>query len=1128
MTLVWPKSTLTLSLRLAGAGIGAAIAGPLGGALGSIAAGIFGESIKEVIESYAKNMGEEVGKRLLDASTDSLLERLKPSTPDLGAACRDALRRSLAKLQADLRLPESEEWKTWFTNWNEVLGSEDALLLNGIGTGEDPDQSDRLFHDVLESLDAQARAQCSGSLSLQLHERSLPKMLGRFLEEHLPATFQEAFEDLITDAKYEKTWKQVDGIFKREVEDTLRRMEQAISELSQKSNSYLRGDPRPLLLWYAKQNEQRERIYRNELNKRESAVPLPMEPHWASFVGQIEWHDYIKNGVDKLDRTRSELTRYYLDIPKIPAIRCSDNYDGIVQCLRIICSGELFLWAQSKFNEIEEHRQRSSRTQNGTNPTNNESLTSLIYRMKGQLNSLAGEADKPAFGKCLLVVGDMGSGKTHFLSSIMSHDNRDQDREYLVLIIRPRDIGDNMLAEYLLNAICVRTGVKWKNLEEFDNYLSSFKNPPKLMIAIDDIHTMPIDGNFLCKLKTFIEENTQLHSLFYIFTLDHQFYLRVTSPDSFWDTYGYVCRDENATRVETTEVGGIGAWIQLDELNWQQQTGVEIIRDVVKSEASYHDKLLFEFDHISKTNLRHLTNPFIAWSLLGICNQLVDISLVDLNFIDFVSEFWEKLLPRLTSDRQIQIRLGNCTRLIVGYLKGVGNVSPTESELQEFIIKKAKNKLVDLALPGNVSEAIQMLERGGVLRGFDIPDSEVETIHKVELIFDVFWNWNLSKRLFSELALAATKNPSKAPIDFLENWFKDDTDSNTASGVLEFILLSLIKGASSLTPLGNDIWRWAALSPKAPTGAVWFAASKTHGAVRDSLALSLLRPRPELRDQNRDLFGLIYFVASLSGNLPDGLTTSEIFALLKKYYLALKKASLSDYFIYTVRSCLPCALTIDEVVDTMEQLSGCEVMGGEVAKEVALLSIEALARFNSDCATLVYPVLQYLKAISNRWINTSNPSSKKRYFYRDWVLHFYCWRLIKAIGIENAHNVLAAAGWYRADQLGVRQPLAHEMIQQLNFAFADWYRTNWSESQVRESYQLLVSRLAASTNRAEREAAFYMIRHTRAIQGRRAFKVDVLFRPALARIAADPELANVTVPNAEFLRINGVLDSAVK
>jgi hypothetical protein len=878
----------------------------------------------------------------------------------------------------------------------------------------------------------------------------------------------------------------------------------------------------PLPLWYVAQSQQRERIFRDELNQRESVAPLPMADYWKSFIGQEPWHEYITRILGELNRKRSQVIKLIFDVPRIPAVDCSANYDGIVQALRPIVGGELSTWIQSKLNELNGQKQSLIRQQNQTgsrrdNDAELERVSSLIHlvaALREPLEDLSNQTKQPSFERCLLVLGDMGSGKTHFLASLLLHDDNGQSRETLVLLIRPRSVGQRKFKEYLLGEICERTGVQWKSLKEFDDYLSSFQPRPIFAVAVDDLQTTSDSSDFLEDLTSTISEHTQLHSFYWVITLDHQAYLQVAESSPFWKTYGYIHKETGSSDPES-HPAQLGSWLQLDDLNWQQRTGVEIVRKVVERDPDQGTRLVSGLDHVSQLNLRHLTRPFIAWVLLDIRGQLTNTSLVDLNFIDFISKFWEMLLPRITTDGRIQKRLKTCVSLVTSYLMEHDDLLPPESELLDFVAQRAKGKS-DLSDQGNTLAAVRMLERGGVLRAFDASDPELGSIRRIELTFDVFWNWNLAERLRRELE----REKEREPADFLERWFKKyAADSITGSGILEFFLLSLEEpGDPNEKPIrAEELWRLAALSRRVPPGSVWFAASKIHPPAQDRLATLLLRPLPPLRDQSRDLFGFIYFLASLATGFPEGLTTSEIFGLLKGQYLALKTASLSDYFVYTVRRCLPCARTIGELVETMVQLDGCEVLG--VAEEVANLSINALQRFESKYVALTSSILQYLRGISHAWLDGEKPSAD-RYFYREWVINIYCQRLLDTAEID-AYQILSEAGWYRAKELGINTLLAREMIKEANFAFGDWYRGTWPSPL--EEYVGLVSRVAESANPTEREAAFFMIRHTRATHKEISVLVDPAFRPVLARIACDPDLSKLTSRYREFFRVNEAL-----
>jgi hypothetical protein len=93
------SSPLTTSaIRIAAASLGAAVAGPLGGALGAVIGNALGPSAAELVSTYTDKFGEEVARKLLDTGTDSLLQKLKQSTPNLESAYRQALCLSLSQI----------------------------------------------------------------------------------------------------------------------------------------------------------------------------------------------------------------------------------------------------------------------------------------------------------------------------------------------------------------------------------------------------------------------------------------------------------------------------------------------------------------------------------------------------------------------------------------------------------------------------------------------------------------------------------------------------------------------------------------------------------------------------------------------------------------------------------------------------------------------------------------------------------------------------------------------------------------------------------------------------------------------------------------------------------------------
>ena len=92
----------TAAIRVAAAGLGVAVEGPLGCALGAVIGNALGPSAAELIGTYIQKFGDEAAKKLLDTGANSLLEKLKPSAPNLEFAYREAMRVSLSQMRPQI------------------------------------------------------------------------------------------------------------------------------------------------------------------------------------------------------------------------------------------------------------------------------------------------------------------------------------------------------------------------------------------------------------------------------------------------------------------------------------------------------------------------------------------------------------------------------------------------------------------------------------------------------------------------------------------------------------------------------------------------------------------------------------------------------------------------------------------------------------------------------------------------------------------------------------------------------------------------------------------------------------------------------------------------------------------
>src|SRR5438309_692761 len=120
--------------------------------------------------------------------------------------------------------------------------------------------------------------------------------------------------------------------------------------------------------------------------------------------------------------------------------------------------------------------------------------------------------------------------------------------------------------------------------------------------------------------------------------------------------------------------------------------------------------------------------------------------LVNLYFLEYVSRYWNAILPRLTDDDRVQQRLKSCVGLITGYLVNKSFPPPLKSEISAFVVTQAKRRS-DLADQSNTDQALALLESSRILRSFQDKDPKLDIVRRIDLCFDAFWNWKLGQRL---------------------------------------------------------------------------------------------------------------------------------------------------------------------------------------------------------------------------------------------------------------------------------------------------------------------------------------------------------------------------------------------
>jgi hypothetical protein len=235
----WAKPIISV----AAAGLGAAVAGPLGGALGGWIGDALGGSTSKLLENLSEKFGEKAAEKLLDVGGDSLADKLKPASPHLERAYREALRQSLRTIGAQ---PDLRGFADWFGHWDLRLAASEPLDLSVLG-GEGTPQQDRtvLVWQILVSLDAQGKAMGEKELRIVERRRAMPDALQAALSARLPQTLRAAFNALIVKPEYEAAWKQAERAFQDALKLALVDIDKTTRQIHRNTNK-LRKDSKAI------------------------------------------------------------------------------------------------------------------------------------------------------------------------------------------------------------------------------------------------------------------------------------------------------------------------------------------------------------------------------------------------------------------------------------------------------------------------------------------------------------------------------------------------------------------------------------------------------------------------------------------------------------------------------------------------------------------------------------------------------------------------------------------------------------------------------------------------------------------------------------------------------------------
>jgi hypothetical protein len=868
----------------------------------------------------------------------------------------------------------------------------------------------------------------------------------------------------------------------------------------------------PLTIWTARQSAASRRIHEERVAPRPFYLDSPLESIWHEFCISARWNKRVKGLVQSVLGSAEIIPRVSALLRPLRALVLEGNCEVVREKLRNVVTESVIREVSKIAGKLREELDGDHKLQFKSREELKSNSMAASTVLQGILR-LHAEIEDPTFELCFLLSGSVGSGKSHFVESLLPTDPTDTRTRFSLFLDIDR-CRRNGIDETLLEEICTLTESTWSSLEQFDRYMTSFCKG-RLFVVVEDLHeTLRIDSRFLDLLLAFIREHSELESVYWVLTLNSTSYDLVTNDAKFWLKYGFP--NVSFRRVETnldeddTQIGPqvpyiVGGWLSLDDLNSNVNLGINIIRRALQEDDQKH--VLSALAHLDEDSSRLLSSPSIAWMFLDVLPDLSTPAIGSLRYIELADTFWDKNLfqaSRSTGKRVTPVLLHQVVHLISGEIicSKAGTVErgrlidmlATETKEEPEILKLALLSLVDARLLTITFHS----------------DLKMGKVEQIRISNNIFWQWVVARQLLA--GVQADTNVDFAKLA-LEDWLSQPASEVIGrEGVLEYLLLLVDRNADEYNSnLPKEIWSWAVRGDRVPAEAAWFGGPKASAKTQRVVAKEATTYAQALGSRGRrELFAFCYFLGEAKGVV---LTRLQRLRLLQPHYPALSATGLTQYFLYLARRIILRAESPQTLKDYMICLEGCEGMG--VAQELAFYSLQELERFGHF--ETVRTILEYLKTLSNHYRLEETKGRWKRKFFREWILFEFCTRLVSSKGL-GALRLLFDEFWYAPGALGVHKPLAREMEQEANIALGHRYRTTYNLDE-RKTFEQEIKTLIDRNRTDERALAFHIIRHTVPVTGG-SVRVSKAFRSMICELRSDTRLHFLHARFRDFFKAN--------
>lgn len=803
-----------------------------------------------------------------------------------------------------------------------------------------------------------------------------------------------------------------------------------------------------------------------------------------------KWHERVK----ELTKDVHQLALSLLNDPHIAGVidppdalpdeLFGQNYASIIR--------ELRQWCEQRKTEQDKAKERLEEAFNQSWKVFNQ----WHLAAEGLWNAVT----EPRFGRCLLVIGRSGSGKTHLIARLLGYGV--EDGICALHLQTPQAVEDwesLILKTAQLKRKGTDSGPQWRSLEELDRYLSgkTAEQFPsvRLVILIDKLEDwIRQDSGFLSNLQAFIREHTQLHTLYWVLTLSEHAYDRVVDDEDFWAQYGFQPSDHYAT---------LPGWLSLDDLNEE----TEIWAPILESQLHRGEVIQSIRQQLALASRQLLCIPLIAWIIAELLQEgrLLD-ELLNLNFIDFVEEFWDlrldelaKVLHERVSGRTLQPELKRAVKFIARRFAEKGEEQFLEKQVPDYLVTCDCDE-TRIGEPGMADTLVgALIEKDFLTQPHDV-EQIVEEGRTVHLGILPFWQYWGARSLVDRLSQHAY-DPDFARQIF-EARFGPAASQSTAdsiAGLLEFTILRLDQVAVS--GKSGESSRAAATCVQQMTQFVvtkldmirpniWLAAAKASPTYQQELSQWLESQASLTFGQREELHRYMYFLknARLPGPRP-GIPPHLRLKLLQPYYSKIGEMRLDKYFASLVEHILVGWVGGQEVARAIAYLYGTECFwNAEKWGGWAFELLLSLAAYDGvvDWDTLVQWMLVMSAEVSQvlkepRMLPAKKNQTGEQMRERDrlwaWVIANFCDSVVTDKALRS-FNWLAEHRWFPWPDRHVEMhpEVTTVMEEQLTTELGRWYRKANQEG--KNDYITMIEILVGLGSGPEKATAVFLIYHT--------------------------------------------------